>query len=125
MFGDISAWFYSALGGIHPDPDEPGFKHTTIQPRPVGDLRWVRADHASPYGLIRSHWTIDDEVFELSVTVPANASATVVLPTASVAAVSESGMPVAAAAGVLRVESSQGSVLVRVGSGDYRFRVRR
>jgi len=26
MFGEIGAWFYKALGGIKPDPDQPGFK---------------------------------------------------------------------------------------------------
>ena len=27
MFGEISAWFYKALGGIKPDPLKPGFKN--------------------------------------------------------------------------------------------------
>ena len=52
MFGDISAWFYEALAGINPDPAKPGFKHIIIRPRPVGDLKWVKAWHRSP---LRDH----------------------------------------------------------------------
>ena len=27
MFGEIGGWFYKGLGGIFPDPENPGFKH--------------------------------------------------------------------------------------------------
>ncbi|MCR6720430.1 MAG: hypothetical protein NVV59_09065 [Chitinophagaceae bacterium] len=32
MFGEIGAWFFKALGGIHPDPESPGFKHFYLRP---------------------------------------------------------------------------------------------
>ncbi len=56
MFGDISAWFFRTLAGIQPDPAAPGFKHVIIAPYFPDDLSWVRAEHRSPYGLIRSAW---------------------------------------------------------------------
>ncbi len=80
MFGDIGAWFYEALAGINPDPAKPGFKHIIIRPKPVGDLKWVRAWHRSPYGVIRSSWKREGGKFTLDIEIPANTTATVYLP---------------------------------------------
>ena len=81
MFGDIGAWFYEYLAGIRPDPEQPGFAHFFLQPMPAGDLAWVKAEHHSPRGLIRSGWERKpDGSYAASFTVPANATATVVLP---------------------------------------------
>jgi len=57
MFGDISAWFYSYLGGIQPDPEKPGLKHVIIAPQMLAELDWVKAQHRSPYGLVEVNWT--------------------------------------------------------------------
>jgi hypothetical protein len=43
LSGNLEAWCYQTLGGINYDPERPGFKHIILQPRPVGDLKWVRA----------------------------------------------------------------------------------
>ena len=56
MFGDISAWFYMYFGGIQPDPEHPGFQHFFLRPMPVGDIKWVKAEHRSQLGLIKSSW---------------------------------------------------------------------
>jgi len=83
MFGDISAWFYRNLAGIQPDIRQPGFKHIIIRPQPAGDLRWVRAEHLTPYGAVKVVWRIRKKQFVLEVTVPANTTALVTLPVAS------------------------------------------
>ena len=31
MFGEIGGWFYKGLGGIFPDPENPGFKHILLR----------------------------------------------------------------------------------------------
>ncbi len=80
MFGDISAWFYKALGGINIDPVHPGFKHMIIQPNPVGDLTYVRAEYNSIRGKIVSHWRREKDHFHLELIIPGNATATVFLP---------------------------------------------
>jgi alpha-L-rhamnosidase len=80
MFGDVSNWFIQWLGGIGLDPESPGFKHIIIHPQPVGDLTWVKATHVSPYGEITSSWTKDGNRFKLSITVPPNCTATVIMP---------------------------------------------
>lgn len=78
--GSVGRWFYEGLAGIRPDATAPGFKQFTIAPEPGGDITWARARCLSPYGEIESHWTISHGLFELTVTVPPNTTATVRVP---------------------------------------------
>ncbi|NDW09676.1 hydrolase [Dysgonomonas sp. 520] len=78
MMGQIDEWFFRTLAGI--EPMASGFKEFKIEPKPVGDLEWVKADHETLYGKITVDWKKKDGFFNLSVDVPANTRATVVLP---------------------------------------------
>lgn len=49
-------------------------------------VTWAEATHDSPYGRIESSWSISDDVFRLTVTVPPGTSAEVVLPDGTTAA---------------------------------------
>jgi alpha-L-rhamnosidase len=80
MFGEISAWFYKALGGINPDPDKPGFKNIILKPFFVEGLSFARATHFSPYGEVLSKWTKNKNSIRYEVTIPANSSADMFLP---------------------------------------------
>ena len=76
--GNLDAWFYETLAGIR--PAAPGFKKILIQPTVVGDLTWVKAHFDSPYGRIVSDWKIEGNQLTMDVTVPANTTATIVVP---------------------------------------------
>ncbi len=81
MFGSVVAWFYRSLAGIKPDTANPGMKHFYIEPKPASDLTFCKASYMSMYGEIISDWAIEkDGNFSIKVTVPANTSATIVLP---------------------------------------------
>lgn len=81
MFGSVVAWLYHSLAGIKPDEANPGMKHFHIAPMPVSDLTYCKASYTSLYGKIKSDWEIDKEGnFTLTVDIPANTSATIVLP---------------------------------------------
>lgn len=121
MFGDISAWFYQTLAGINLDPDRPAFKHIVIRPRPVADLKWVRAQHESPYGIVASQWKLDGEKLTLDVTVPPNTTAEIHVPATSEQAVTESGSP----AGVKFRQMLDGAAVYDVQSGTYHFTVQK
>lgn len=75
MFGEISAWFYKALGGIKPDPKNPGFKNILLEPHFVKGLKRFTAQYEGPYGLIRSSWEKKNGKVNYNVTVPPNSSA--------------------------------------------------
>ena len=56
MFGEISAWYYKALGGINIDTAKPGFKNIILKPHFVKELNSFKAKHNSPFGEIISCW---------------------------------------------------------------------
>ncbi|MDD2382148.1 MAG: alpha-L-rhamnosidase C-terminal domain-containing protein, partial [Mariniphaga sp.] len=75
MFGEISAWFYKALGGIFPDETQPGFKNIILKPNFVAGLERFKATHNSPYGTIVSSWEKNGQTISYNVTIPANSTA--------------------------------------------------
>ena len=79
MFGDVSAWFYKNIGGIQPDPKRPGFKHFFIRPFFPPDLTWARTKHETMYGSIKSEWMREAGFIKLTISIPVNTTATVVL----------------------------------------------
>jgi alpha-L-rhamnosidase len=121
MFGDISAWFYESLAGIRPDGAAPGFKHIILKPVVVGDLKWVKAHHDSPYGRIRSEWKSERGTFTWKITVPPNTSATVHVPTSNAGSVKEGGHPLAKVGGVKFLRMENGYAVLEVESGNYVF----
>ncbi len=56
MFGSVTEWFYRWLGGIRPDPENPGFKKFMINPVLPDSLDYVKCTYYSPYGKIISNW---------------------------------------------------------------------
>jgi alpha-L-rhamnosidase len=124
LVGDLGIWLYENLAGIKSDPEQPGFKHIIRRPEPVGDLRFVKASHRSPYGLIASEWHKLDGVFRWKVSVPANTTATVYVPATSAETLTESGKPVVQARGVKLVKMENGRAVLAVGSGHYSFESR-
>ena len=80
MFGEIGAWFYKGIGGIFPDPENPGFKHVILKPNFPVALTHFEAKHESPYGEIISKWERKGKRIQYTVKVPANSTATLTLP---------------------------------------------
>ncbi|MBR4922191.1 MAG: alpha-rhamnosidase, partial [Bacteroidaceae bacterium] len=80
MFGEIGAWFYKGIGGIFPDPENPGFKHVIFKPNFPVALTRFEANHESPYGEIISKWERKGKRIQYTVKIPANSSATLTLP---------------------------------------------
>ena len=72
-YNGIGIWFYQALAGIRPDPEEPGYKHFFIYPQPCEGVEWVKATKPTPYGTIR----VDIEKGQLKVEIPQGTTATV------------------------------------------------
>jgi alpha-L-rhamnosidase len=121
MMGSVSAWFHKYLGGINPDPDAPGFKRIVIRPNLFGDLKWVRAEYESHYGLIRSFWSKENGTLTLKLTVPVNTTAKVYIPTREEAHVTVGGKRAATAEGVKLLGTREGTSVFEVGSGEYEF----
>jgi alpha-L-rhamnosidase len=84
ILAQIEEWFQAGLGGIRPGATAYG--SLVIQPKPVGDLSYVRSSYETPQGTARSSWTRTADRFTLTVTVPANTTAEVWLPAGEVEA---------------------------------------
>ncbi len=79
MFGEISAWYFKALGGIKPDPENPGFRKFFLEPNFVQGLDHFEAAFNSPQGKIVSSWKrMNDKTF-YRVVIPPNSECVVKL----------------------------------------------
>ncbi|MBL6831967.1 MAG: family 78 glycoside hydrolase catalytic domain [Pirellulales bacterium] len=128
-FGAVMEWGYRTLAGI--DLLEPGYR--TIRIRPLipsagsnpdrEPISWVRADYDSPRGLIASHWRREGEQLVMEIVIPANTTAEVHVPAASLDDVSCGGQQFSAgpAEGVEVREVTDTAAILSVGSGEYRF----
>ena len=121
VVGTPGAWFYEGLAGIRPDPHHPGFKQFLVRPAVVDPVDWVQCSYESPHGRIASNWKRQSGKLQMEVTVPANTAATVYVPAADFASVTESGKDLARAEGVKRLRQESGCVVCEIGAGTYVF----
>lgn len=118
-FGVIGDWLYRYVGGLDPHPAHAEYGHARIHPRPGGSLTEASVWHASPHGRWEVEWKLDGDELTLDATVPANATAEIVLPAqrAEVRSPDYAWPPPEA-----KVVERAGSTHVLAGSGTYRFR---
>lgn len=79
-YGAIGEWLYTYVSGIKIDEENPGYKHFILAPHPGGGLTNANASFDSMYGKIKSSWKIEEDNFIYDVEIPANTTATVILP---------------------------------------------
>ena len=80
-FGAVYQWMVENIGGIK--SDGPAYKHIKIAPQLDPNLTWAKTSYRSIRGEIASSWTRNDGLLTLEVTIPANTTATIHLPTSS------------------------------------------
>ncbi len=110
--GSVGAWLYSGAAGIQADEAQPGYKHFTLAPQFTKRLSRVKATLDTPYGVIGSHWHVENDQMIYDVTVPPNTTADIVLPV-SARDVRQDGQAVAGADG--------NSTTLALAAGAYRF----
>ncbi|RYY33856.1 MAG: alpha-rhamnosidase [Sphingobacteriaceae bacterium] len=122
LLGDLVIWYFEDLGGIKPDPEAPGFKKIIMRPTPAGDLKFVKASHRSPYGLIKSDWEIKNGEFLWNVIIPANTTAKIYVPASKEEDVYEGGSSADDADGLKFIGLEKGRVVYEAASGSYQFK---
>jgi alpha-L-rhamnosidase len=78
--GSVGEWLFRHVAGIDLDPDEPGYQRFVLRPFIGAGLDFARATYRSLHGEIASHWRRDGEQLTWTVTVPANTTAQVYIP---------------------------------------------
>jgi alpha-L-rhamnosidase len=117
--GSCGEYLFGGIGGIN--PASPGYKTILIKPVICDGLTWAKASYDSIHGRIATYWKKNGKQLELDVTIPANTTAKVYIPTNSDAKVTESGVSLAKANGVSVIRHEPDSLVVNVGSGNYKF----
>ncbi len=74
------SWFFSGLGGIAPDPAQPGFRSILLEPQMIDGLDWVKCGFDSPMGEIKSEWKRDVNSLRWEISIPPGAHASVRVP---------------------------------------------
>jgi len=120
-YGAIGDWLYSVVAGIDTDKENPGYRHIIIKPFPGDGLTFARASLQSMYGEIKSEWEKTSTDMKLHVTIPPNATATVILPDALLKNIYESGRLLEISEGIAGYEQIDKGVRLELGSGTYKF----
>ena len=119
-YGAIGEWLYTYVAGIRIDEENPGYKHFFLAPHPGGGLTNAKATFKSIHGEISSAWKTEGGNMVYEVSIPANTTATVVLPSASIDKVSVNNA-------ALKDDKSKSAqqvgktVKLNLGSGKYTF----
>lgn len=118
-YGAIGDWMYRTVAGLQ--ETSPGYKTMLIAPKPGGKLTDAGIVYTTLYGEVKSAWKIDGQTFTLTVQVPANTMATVVLPQAAGQKITDKGIDVTKVKAIANRKTTGNDVTLSVGSGIYTF----
>jgi alpha-L-rhamnosidase len=117
-YGAVGDWMFQNLGGLQ--IVDPGYKKSRIAPLiGSGGLSHARCSLRTPYGLLASEWKLANDELTLTITVPANTSAEVVIPAESAEAVRVGTVAAGSARGMKVSSFTDGKATLIIGSGHY------
>jgi alpha-L-rhamnosidase len=116
-YGAIGDWMYRVSAGI--ETMGPGYKHLILQPHPSKRLTYSKASFESSYGTVASGWERKGSKIIVSVKIPANCVATIILPVNSISKATENGKSISENKNFSDIRTEGNKLLVTAGSGDY------
>ncbi len=133
MFGTINEYLYKYLAGIRSPMNEgtsTGYKEVHIKPYIPDDMEWAEASLETVRGTVSSRWENNEDQLTLSVSIPANTTGKVSIPTEgwSEIRIQEGGETVwenrqfiENEAGITDVTDDDGFIVLGLESGSYEF----
>jgi alpha-L-rhamnosidase len=118
-YGAIGDWMYRVSAGI--ETKDPGYKHLILQPHPGKKLTYSRATFESSYGTVASGWERSGTKIIITVKIPANSVATIILPVSSDSKITENGKTLAENKNFSGIRIDGNKVIFEAGSGSYVF----
>lgn len=110
-YGAVGEWVYSTVGGISPDPSDPGCRTVVLSPQPGGGVVRATTRYRTPFGTVELAWRLDGERLSIDVKVPANSRGKLVLEGVSSADVRSDAE--------IKFGDKDGSAVARAGSGSW------
>jgi alpha-L-rhamnosidase len=122
-FGAVGQWMIEYSLGIK--RDKPGFQQFILCPKPdpTGQMTWAKGWYDSMYGRIESEWKVEKDKTLYKFRIPANTSATLILPVSEKSSVKEihseksEGM-------ISKLMQSNGDNIYNLSSGTYVFEIK-
>ena len=121
LLGDLMIWYYENMAGIKSSAKYPGFKQIIMKPDFEAGLSFVNASFESNYGTIKSHWKKTKSKLEWRITIPANTTAVVYLPTTKVSKVKINKNRLDKTS--VRYKTEESEVVLELKSGTYSVQV--
>jgi len=122
LLGDLMIWYYENMAGIKSNPETPGFKQIIMKPDFNAGLTFVNASYESIYGLIKSDWKKSKNSLQWKITIPANTSAVVYLPTANASSVMVNNQKLEKSSTSYKTENN--TIVLNLPSGSYVLNVK-
>lgn len=124
-FGAVAAWMYNYSLGIKRDEASPGFKHFILQPEmdATGHLTYAKGYYDSMYGRIESRWECESGATKYVFTIPANTSATAILPAQSLKDVKMNGKRIKRNQTKAVFDKAKKLVTMELASGKYELQI--
>lgn len=72
-YGAVADWVYGRAAGISPVEEYPGYEKVRISPIPDERLGWLKCSYQSRHGLIRSEWSLQDDLWRYEIETPVDA----------------------------------------------------
>jgi len=119
--GSVGEWLFRDVAGIDTDPNQPGFAHILMHPHPGPGLTSASASYDSIHGKIISNWRTVNNLFQWDITIPANTTATIWVPSTDPATVIESDKTASTSPGVTFTKTEPGFNIYEITSGTYHF----
>jgi alpha-L-rhamnosidase len=120
-YGAIGDWMYRIMAGIDTYEDGAGYRHIKVKPHIGGGFTHASASLHTYYGRLTNNWKLEAGKLIMDVEIPANTTATVYIPAANAAAITENGKPLSTVTDVKIAATEQGYIVVNIGSGSYHF----
>ncbi len=117
--GSVGEWMHGTMVGINYDEQKPGYRHFVLTPTPGGTLTWAKGSYKAITGKVAVSWKKENGQLIVDVDVPANTTATLVLPT--IKGVNEGGRPLASNKFVKSLGKKNGQTSLHLVSGKYSF----
>ncbi|MGV8137724.1 MAG: family 78 glycoside hydrolase catalytic domain [Mangrovibacterium sp.] len=122
-YGAIGDWMYRIIAGIDTDQKNPGYKVIRIKPHVTDKLSFAKAELETYYGKVTSGWEFTAGKLSLDVGIPVNTTAIIFIPATDAGRIEEGGKKLSANKDIELAGTEDGYVMVKVGSGSYRFSV--
>jgi alpha-L-rhamnosidase len=122
-YGAVAEWIYRYAAGVDTSSSDAGFH--TVYLHPTFDSRLSNLDftYQSPYGTLRSAWSVHGTKVSWTITIPPNAKARLPLLSHEASAFSIDGEPLKHTSKLLLSSTEGGTEVYELSSGTYSFEV--